>query len=490
MKNLFKWKLTKIVCFVCVLFSIFSYTRDDVDYGNSKGGAEGGKSITAKKAIITLPSIISTNTTLTNNNTYLLNGKVVVKGGATLTIDPGTRILGLYKSNPAQSSALIITRGSKIQAVGTPTQPIIFTGRVDATNPTLTPGDWGGIVILGNGITNRTLSTLIEGINELTLPTGVTNDDVSYGLGTVANDDSGRMSYVRVEYAGAIVTTDNELNSFTFGGVGSGTTLDHLQAFRGADDGFEFFGGSVNAKYLISTSANDDAFDFDFGYNGKLQFLVAILNPNDPFSANANAIESDNDGTGTGATPITRAVMSNVTIVGTNTGVTSSGVGLVQFGAHVRRNSNIVLRNSIIYGYREGIRQATAQTGLIIQDNVWGLPPAQTVNGIALPAGVASNIQPFPLPNFIGIVDFLNTPNVNDIKLVSPFQFSGFFSSVLKALRPTAAPSSTGAIFDADLLDPFFTPTTYKGAISNNPNPASNYWIGDVWVNRFNLYTP
>ncbi len=489
MKNLFKWKLTKIVCFVCVLFSIFSYTRDDVGFGNSKKGVEDGKSTTAKKAVITLPSIISSDLTLTNNNTYLLNGKVVVKGGATLTINPGTRILGLFKSVAAQASALIITRGSKIQAVGTPTQPIIFTGRVDATNPTLTPGDWGGVVILGNGPTNRTLSTLIEGINELTLPVGVTNDDVSYGLGTDPNDSSGRMSYVRVEYAGAIVTPDNELNSFTFGGVGAGTILDHLQAFRGADDSFEWFGGNVNAKYLISTSANDDAFDFDFGFTGKLQFLVAILNPKDPFSSGANGIETDNDGTGTSATPFTRAVMSNVTIVGVTNGVTDSGVGLVQFGAHLRRNSDLVLRNSIIYGYREGIRQATAQTGIVIQDNVWGTLPAQTVGGIALPPGVASNL-PLPTSNSVGLVDVSVSPIVNDIKLVNPFQYSGFFSSVLKSLRPTAAPSSSGAVFDADLLDPFFTPTTYKGAISNNPNPASNYWIGDSWVNRFNVYTP
>ncbi len=469
MKNLFK-KLTAKVVFASVLFATFSFVGED---SHLKKAIENKK--TASKtmfAIITLPSVITESRTLTPNNTYLLNGKVVVKNNAVLTIEAGTRILGIFKANPEQSSALIITRGSKIVATGTASQPIIFTGRVDATNPTLTPGDWGGIVILGNAPTNRIASTLIEGIVEPALPVGVTNADVTYGLGTDPNDSSGTLSYVRVEYAGALVTPDNELNSFTFGGVGSGTTVDHCQAYRGADDSFEFFGGNVNAKYLISTTANDDAFDFDFGYTGKLQFLVSVLNPSAPYSANANCIESDNDATGTAALPVTRAVISNLTVVGTtdgNTTAVTTPASVVLYAANLRRNTNIVLRNSVFYGYKELIRISTPQT-YIFENNVLG----------TIPAGIVSNIATLPTSNSIGDATAVG------LRLVNPFQFTGIFNSAFKALRPTSAPTSTGAIFDADLSDPFFTTTTYKGAVPAT-NTTAAYWLGDIWVNKFLL---
>ncbi len=465
-------KLAKKVFFASVFFAVCSYTSI---YGKAldKKNDLASKSLTKSAfAIITLPSIISVNTTLTANNTYLLNGKVVVKNNAVLTIEAGTRILGVFKATTTQSSALIITAGSKIVAAGTATNPIVFTARVDATNPTLSPGDWGGIVLLGKAPTNRTVATLIEGINVTTLPTGVTDADVSYGLGTDSNDSSGTLSYVRVEYAGALVAPDNELNSFTFGGVGAGTTLNHLQAYRGADDSFEFFGGNVNAKYLISTTANDDAFDFDFGFTGKLQFLVGVLNPAAPYSANANGIESDNDGTGTTTSLITRPVISNLTVVGTTNGNTTSTdpvLGVVLYGANIRRNSNFVLRNSILYGYKQVVTVSTPQT-VILENNVVGL----------IPSGVASNVT---LPSS-------NSPvaaTALDLRLVNPFQYSAFFSAALRALRPVATPSSMGAVFDTDIADAFFTPTTYKGAIPGTNN-ATDYWIGASWVNKFNVF--
>jgi hypothetical protein len=469
MRNLLM-KLSKKLFFAPIFFGMCFYSTHGWSTGKNE---ENVKSKAIKPfAIIPLANVITTNTTLTANNTYLLNGKVVVKNNAVLTIEAGTRILGIFKANAAESSALIITRGSKIFANGTAAQPIIFTGRVDGTNPVLSPGDWGGIVILGNAPTNRVASTLIEGISVPALPAGVTNDEVSYGLGTDANDSSGTLSYVRVEYAGALVTTDNELNSFTFGGVGAGTTIDHCQAYRGADDSFEFFGGNVNAKYLISTTANDDAFDFDFGYTGKLQFLVSVINPSAPYSANANCIESDNDATGTAATPITRPIISNLTVVGTTDGNTiavTSPASIVLYAANLRRNTNIVLRNSIFYGYRELIRSATPQT-FIFENNVLG----------TIPSGIVSNVT-LPASNSI-----VNATAI-DLRLVNPFQYSNFFSATFKALRPTAAPSSTGAIFDADLSDPFFVNTAYKGAIPSS-NVNADYWIGASWVNKFNVF--
>ncbi len=466
-------KLITKFALVCVSFGLFSFVTKDANLTDFK--IQENKKINSNTAfaIITLPSVINESRTLTANNTYLLNGKVVVKNNAILTIDAGTRILGIFKSTPALSSALIITRGSKIIANGTATQPIVFTGRVDATNPTLTPGDWGGLVILGNAPTNRIVSTLIEGISVPNLPTGVIDQDVSYGLGTDATDSSGTLSYVRVEYAGALVSADNELNSFTFGGVGAGTTIDHCQAFRGADDSFEFFGGNVNAKFLISTTANDDAFDFDFGYSGKLQFLVSVINPSAAYSANANCIESDNDGSGSTATPITRPIISNLTVVGTtdgNTTAVTTPASVVLYAANLRRNTNIVLRNSIFYGYKELVRFSTTQA-TIFENNILG----------TIPAGIASNVATLPASN--AVVDATSI----GLRLVNPFQYSAFFSPTLRALRPTSAPTTTGAIFDADLSDPFFTPTNYKGAIPST-NTAAAYWVSEGWVNKFNVF--
>ncbi len=471
MKNLFSNKFLKKIFFLTVLLTILFFTNHQLFANISK--------LKATFNIITLPNIIETNTTLTPNNTYLLNGKVVVKNNAVLTIEPGTRILAIYKDTPSQVSTLIITRGSKIQAVGTENNPIVFTGRVDATNPVLSFGDWGGIIILGNAPTNKPTTTIIEGINATTLPAGVTNSDVSYG-GNNSNDNSGTLSYVRVEYAGAVISPNNEINSFTFGGVGSATIIDHLQAYRSGDDSFEFFGGNVNGKYLISTAANDDAFDFDNGYTGKLQFLVAVLNPNSPFSFDPNAIESDNDETGSNATPITRPIISNLTIVGTANGASNIiGSGVLN-GITIRRNSDIVLYNSIVYGFRKAILNFTPQS-VLIENNIIGTLPA-SVAIAPFPAfieGIASNVTMSTSNNIV-------ETNAIGLRIVNPFQFIGFFNNAFRSLRPTAPPTSTGANFDDDLSDSFFIPTLYKGAISPINN-ESFYWIGANWVNKFLL---
>ncbi|RPD38175.1 hypothetical protein [Chitinophaga barathri] len=266
---------------------------------------------------VDLPEIISGNRTLSNDTIYLLDGKTWVKNG-TLTIEPGTVIKGVKKSTPAQASGLIITTGAQINAQGTETCPIVFTS--NETSPV--PGDWGGVVILGNAkICTPTGTAQIEGITAA--PPGVT---YTYG-GTTADATSGIFSYVRIEYAGAVISQGNELNGLTLGGVGCGTKLDHIATYYGADDGFEFFGGNVNAKYLLAVANHDDQFDFDFGYRGSLQFLVSIIDPAVAYANNnSNGIESDG-GTGTVIIPEsvchTRPVISNMTIVGAETPTSS-----------------------------------------------------------------------------------------------------------------------------------------------------------------------
>ena len=402
--------------------------------------------------VVTVSGVINTNMTWSASNEYHLNGKVYVSGGATLTIQPGTKIVGLYNDVPAKASALVITRNGKINAAGTASNPIVMTAESNHQYP----GGWGGFVVLGNAPINQTNNPVIEGIESDELPADV---DIHYG-GSNANDNSGTIQYVRVEYAGANVSQDNELNSFTFGGVGAGTTFDHCQAYYGEDDAFEFFGGTINGKYLVSTSTHDDAFDFDFGYTGKLQFLVATVDANSTYyTKDPNGIECDNDSKGTSLTPFTHPTISNLTIVGTADGkVAKSAMSdgkSMKSCANFRRNCQFTLANSILYGYPTGILCETSNS-YVFKNNV--------VNGVST--------------NFSGITaDATNTAaaSVDAIGLTSPW---GAYKSQTN-LRPIAAPALSGADFGG--LDSWFTVTSYKGAIPPTTGGA-NWMMQGTWV--------
>ena len=402
--------------------------------------------------VVTVSGVINTNMTWSASNEYHLNGKVYVSGGATLTIQPGTKIVGLYNDVPAKASALVITRNGKINAAGTASNPIVMTAESNHQYP----GGWGGFVVLGNAPINQTNNPVIEGIESDELPADV---DIHYG-GSNANDNSGTIQYVRVEYAGANVSQDNELNSFTFGGVGAGTTFDHCQAYYGEDDAFEFFGGTINGKYLVSTSTHDDAFDFYFGYTGKLQFLVATVDANSTYyTKDPNGIECDNDSKGTSLTPFTHPTISNLTIVGTADGkVAKSAMSdgkSMKSCANFRRNCQFTLANSILYGYPTGILCETSNS-YVFKNNV--------VNGVST--------------NFSGITaDATNTAaaSVDAIGLTSPW---GAYKSQTN-LRPNAAPALSGADFGG--LDSWFTVTSYKGAIPPTTGGA-NWMMQGTWV--------
>src|SRR3990170_7390863 len=211
---------------------------------------------------IILTGDITSNTTLTANNTYLLRDIVRVQSGATLTIEPGTVI---YGENSTQGS-LVVKPGGKILAEGTANNPIVFTSEFNKPGSTQEPtyGDWGGIILLGNAPINVPGGTAsIEGPGD------------SYG-GTNPDDNSGVMKYVRIEYPGIAYSLNNEINGLTFGGVGRGTTIDYIQVSYSGDDSYEWFGGTVNCKHLIAYRGWDDEFDTDFGFEGKLQYLVGL----------------------------------------------------------------------------------------------------------------------------------------------------------------------------------------------------------------------
>jgi hypothetical protein len=337
---------------------------------------------------------ITVNTTWTNTNTYVLNGYVRVVAPATLTIQEGTVIQG----DRATRGTLIIERGAKIQAVGLPNQPIVFTSEFAAG--ARNAGDWGGVIICGNASINVAGQGNTAPFPALPANTNrveglIYTTDANVGIyGTLNNscspiaadaENSGTLQYVRIEYAGIVQSLDNESNGLTLAGVGNGTTIDHVQVSFSNDDGFEWFGGTVNAKYLFSYRNRDDDFDTDFGYQGEVQFGWVLRDP--AFADNnktaftgvavagsgSNGFESDNNNVSGGNTacPRTQPIFSNITIIGPDRPIGANPVAAGTdapytantysagytafanggFGALIRRNSLQSLYNSVVIGW-------------------------------------------------------------------------------------------------------------------------------------------
>jgi hypothetical protein len=404
---------------------------------------------------VVLPQVIAASRVLTSDTLYILDGKTYVTNNAVLTLDEGTWVEARKKSTNDSASALIITRGAQINATGTGANPIIFS----SNEANRTPGDWGGVVILGQATVNSTNPT-IEGIDLPTVPAGV---DVHYG-GSIDNDNSGVLSFVRIEYAGASIAPDNELNGLTLGGVGSGTTLSHIEVAYGADDAFEFFGGTVNADHLIALAADDDSFDFDNAYRGYIQFAVSLLDPNKAaYSANPNGIESDNDATGSSASPRTMAHISNMTVIGLEDSTTAGALGKKLLnGAFFRRNSSYQVYNSIFMGFPNGVEFASAGSQGDVANFKYNLVHGfrSTDKGASIDA---TNSE------FLGDVFYSNA----NIDLTDPFTISN------PDFRPsTTSPAASGASFTG--LSGF-TVVTYRGAFA--PVGTVDDWdFGNNWT--------
>ncbi len=298
---------------------------------------------------VTVTASITNNTTWTANNVYLLSGQIYVKNGATLTIEPGTKILG---DKAATGAGLFITQGSKLNAIGTKDLPIVFTSN---QGPGLrSAGDWGGVILMGRGANNSAGGTAnIEGI--------LASADTQFGGGTNPDnaDNSGILQYVRIEFAGYVYAPNKEINGLTLGAIGSGTTIDHIQVSFANDDAFEWFGGAVNCRYLVSYRNLDDDFDTDNGFSGKVQFGLVVRDPNmadSPSVSTSEGFESDNDASGSTTTPLTSAVFSNITLVGPLRGVPGSTIASgYKRGARIRRNSNLKIYNSIFMDFLTGV---------------------------------------------------------------------------------------------------------------------------------------
>ena len=394
----------------------------------------------AVKDSILRGSIIK-DTILTADRVWVLNGYVYVANNATITIEAGTKIV----SDITNKGALCIERGAKINAVGTATNPIVFTSGKPAGSRI--PGDWGGVVILGKAKTNRSSTPIIEG--------GI---DRPYG-GTDDLDNSGNLSYVRIEYAGIAAFPNSEINGLTLGAVGSGTKIDYVQTAYANDDAYEFFGGTVSPKHLVAAYTADDDFDFDFGYTGKIQFAISLRDPAFVDAGDAgNGIESDNDNPPTTAAPFTRPVISNMTLVGSN-GAAGQAANH-NFANRWRRNSRFVIRNSILMGYpkagfsleQDGTAQAYVDGLSIFRDNLVhaNVEPYKSNSAVFTAAQMKAKAESEGTTTFA---------NAADIQLEAPFSLTA-----PNFAPKTGSPALTGANFGGD-LDAFFTTTTYRGAV-------------------------
>lgn len=338
---------------------------------------------------------ITSNTTWKASDQYLLSGFVYVEAGATLTIEPGT----IIKGDKNSKGALIIKPGAKIMAVGTKEKPIVFTSNQPAGQRRA--GDWGGVVVLGNAPVNKT-PAVVEG-----------EEQTEFG-GTNPTENSGELKYIRIEFAGIAYAPNKEINSLTFGGVGSGTKVEFIQASFGGDDSFEWFGGTVNAKHLISYRGLDDDFDSDNGFSGKVQYGFVLRDPAIADQAgDSNAFESDNDANGTTATPQTSATFANFTIAMAEGNVDSKFASAMR----IRRNSAINVYNSVFTGAwpRSGLR---VENDLTIENFTTG---KMKMNGVVMATTAPKQLEGVTEEIFKSVGAQNNVSTVADLKLAAGF---------------------------------------------------------------------
>ena len=401
----------------------------------------------------TLTGQITANKTLTADRVWVLSGYVRVMSGATLTIEAGT----IIKGDKVTKGALIIERGGKINANGTAAKPIVFTSNQAVGQRAI--GDWSGVIVCGNAPINQAGGQAqYEG--------GILGADVAlYGGGLTPNaaDNSGIIRFVRIEYAGLAIQQDREINSLTLAGVGSGTVIENVEVSFGGDDGFEWFGGTVNCKNLIAYRCTDDDYDFEFGYTGRIQYAISIKDPN-VFDASAsgasNGIECDN-GTTVNDNPANKPLLSNFTFIGPG----ASANAKHNSGVIFRKGTRFVLRNSIIVDHlKAGFELATVEAG----DRL-NLNESEFRNNLVFSVGTPFKVSTAgtSFTTDAALETFALLAANGNTKLAN-LAAAGFTSATLisPVLTLTAtSPAKTGASFTGVTG---FETVTYRGAMDTN----------------------
>jgi PKD repeat protein len=403
---------------------------------------------------------INGTTTWTNDNIYILSGFVKVTANDTLVIQPGT----IIKGDLVTKGSLIIERGAYIHAQGTPEQPIVMTSQKAAGQRSY--GDWGGLIICGRAAVNSPANAGIGTAAGEAVVEGGVGSIYGGGANPNPNDNSGIISYVRIEFGGIPFQPNSEINGITMCAVGNGTQIDHVQVSYCGDDAFEWFGGNVNVKNIISYRNWDDDLDTDFGYRGNVQFALVIRDPQIADQSGSNGFESDNDATGSTATPNTQPHFSNVTIAGPLLFLGAMNSNYKR-ALHLRRRTETSTFNSVFAGYPVGlliessstIANATANT-LRFKNNVL----AQMNDSLATTTSANPN-------NISGAFNITNFFNANSNSLVNNGTELGWNNISLTnpdfTLQNTSQLASGADFSDSYLQDPFFTPVSFRGAMGS-----------------------
>ena len=420
---------------------------------------------------------ITADMTLTADREWILSGFIHVANGAKLTIEPGTIIRG---DADILGSSLFILRGAEIDAQGTETQPIVFTSEVAAGGRQA--GDWGGLIIVGNGIINRGTNPILEGTG--TDP--VENPEITYGDGNDNADNSGILRYVRIEFAGFGPAPNQELNGLTLAADGSGTTIEFIQVLNGLDDSFEWFGGAVDAKHLVSYESGDDHYDMAEGYVGRLQHLIAFQSKVVVPRPGAGNVSSDpqgfeNDGCNAGdcafdATPFTQPLVANFTVVGPADGVFAANSG--GYGMVLRRGTAGYYVNGLVarwekaaYSLRDPETAARVADGTFIMSNI-----VDAEVGVQFHAGQTGGTFD---PGTFNLTASALTAAATFTALPADPAAPGDFNWGLAA----GSEANTGGLnpFTGDILTKagaFVTATSYRGAV----DPVGAQWY-QGWTN-------
>jgi hypothetical protein len=425
----------------------------------------------------TIDADITSDLTLTADTRWILSGFIKVASGATLTIEAGTTIVG---DTAVTGSSLWILRGAQIDAQGTAEAPIVFTsGRPDGSRA---PGDWGGLLIVGNGEINRSTAET-EG------PGG---EIETYSGGTDNTDNSGTLRYVRIEFAGFDVSNGDgqELNSLSLYAVGSGTTLEYVQSLAGLDDSFEWWGGAVDGRFLVSYESGDDHFDWSEGYRGRNQFLIGFQSVRlDPApdagvpSGDPQGFEADGCGADTGcdagfaSEPFSIPVFANFTLIGPGTATTPTTSGDV--GMVLRRGTGGYLTNGIVARWQsQGLSVRDDETNDLMTADSLAL-----VN-ILLAENTTANYDADDSGDFGVVGAFTSSNHVEDAGTAAAL-FTSLDPASLDWTPPGGSPAESGAgtvaipvEFTGDFFGADLSNTAYFGAA----DPAGDKWW-EGWTN-------
>jgi hypothetical protein len=456
-------------------YSYHAAAVNDAGQGNfsSTVTASGGE---PGEAVDTLTGDITADRTLSADTLYLLSGFVKVLSGATLSIPAGTTIVG---DTAVPGSSLFVLRGAQIDAQGTATDPVVFTSmRPEGSRA---PGDWGGIVIVGNGIINKVGTVATEGPQEAAQ---------TYSGGTDNADNSGTLRYVRIEFAGYDVSNGagQELNSLSLYAVGSGTTLEFVQSLTSLDDAFEYFGGAVDGRFLVSYESGDDHFDWAEGYRGRNQFIIGFQSTRvdplpgagvlstDPEGFEADGCSGDGCDAAFDSDPFSIPVFANFTLVGSGTATTPTegDIGMV-----LRRGTGGYLTNGIVARWQsQGISLRNQET-----EDRRTADSLSVVNILLAENG--ANYDEDGGENFGTEASF-----ASDNHIASANPAAGLFTSLTPATLDWTPPAGSEAESGAGVVEipSEFTGTFFGGTVENTTYFGAADPAGDKWWEGWTRY--